>query len=49
MRRHDKRLEVVVYERAEHAFFNDTRVTYDVDAARDSFVRALSFLRENVV
>jgi carboxymethylenebutenolidase len=44
-----KSLEVVVYEGAGHAFFNDTRRTYDVDAARDSFVRALAFLRKNVV
>ena len=49
MKKHGKLLDVVIYEGAEHAFFNDTRVTYDVDAARDSFVRTLSFLRQNVV
>jgi carboxymethylenebutenolidase len=49
MARHGKSLEVVVYEGAEHAFFNETRSTYEVDAARDSFVRALAFLRKNVV
>jgi carboxymethylenebutenolidase len=49
MHKHGKRLEVVIYEGAEHAFFNDTRPTYDVDAARDSFARTLSFLRDNVV
>jgi carboxymethylenebutenolidase len=49
MTKHGKSLEVVVYEGAEHAFFNETRGTYQVDAARDSFVRALAFLRKHVV
>jgi carboxymethylenebutenolidase len=48
MTRHGKILDVVVYEGAEHAFFNDTRITYDVDASRDSFARALTFLRQNL-
>jgi len=49
MKKNGKLLDVVIDEGAEHAFFNDTRVTYDVDAARDSVVRTLSFLRQNVV
>ena len=48
MKKHGKSLEVVVYEGAEHAFFNDTRPLYDVNAARDSFVRALGFLRRQL-
>ena len=40
-----KAFESVVYDGAEHAFFNDTRPLYDVRAARDSFARALAFLR----
>ncbi|HEY4012607.1 MAG TPA: dienelactone hydrolase family protein [Polyangiaceae bacterium] len=40
-----KRFEPVVYEGAQHAFFNDTRPAYHVGAARDAFARVLSFLR----
>ncbi|HVT09512.1 MAG TPA: dienelactone hydrolase family protein [Polyangia bacterium] len=35
-----------VYPGAGHAFFNDGRSSYDVDAARDAFARALTFLRQ---
>lgn len=41
-----KRFEALVYEHAEHAFFNDTRPTYEVAAARDSYARSLAFLCE---
>jgi carboxymethylenebutenolidase len=41
-----KQFEAIVYEHAEHAFFNDTRSTYEVAAARDSFARSLAFLRD---
>jgi len=34
-----------VYEAAGHAFFNDTRPSYDVRAARDAFARLLEFLQ----
>jgi carboxymethylenebutenolidase len=35
-----------VYPEAGHAFFNDGRLSYDVDAARDAFARTLTFLRQ---
>lgn len=40
-----KRFERVVYEGAHHAFFNDSRPTYDPSAARDAFVRTLGLLK----
>jgi carboxymethylenebutenolidase len=40
-----KSFEQRTYEGAQHGFFNDTRPTYDVRAARDSFVRILDFLQ----
>ena len=39
-----RRFEYHVYPGAPHAFFNDTRSAYRVDAARDAWVRALGFL-----
>jgi carboxymethylenebutenolidase len=45
MNKHGKRFEAVIYDGAEHAFFNDSRPSYDVRAARDSFARTLEFLR----
>ena len=40
-----KRFEPVVYEGAQHAFFNDTRPAYHGGAARDALARVLSFFR----
>lgn len=40
-----KTYEHWIYEGAQHAFFNDTRSSYHVGAARDSFVRFLDFLQ----
>ncbi|MBL0388705.1 dienelactone hydrolase family protein [Tumebacillus sp. ITR2] len=40
-----KEFEYQVYPGASHAFFNDTRVTYDVDAARDALAQTLEFFR----
>ncbi|MBD2845728.1 dienelactone hydrolase family protein [Paenibacillus sp. IB182496] len=34
-----------VYEDAPHAFFNDTRPSYRIDAARDSYAHTLAFLQ----
>ncbi|MES1210379.1 MAG: alpha/beta fold hydrolase, partial [Pseudomonadota bacterium] len=34
-----------VYPDAGHAFFNDGRISYDVNAARDAFARTLMFLQ----
>ena len=45
MKQAGKRFEHVVYEGARHAFFNDTRPSYDVRASRDAFVRVLAFFR----
>lgn len=39
-----KQFEHHIYEGAQHAFFNDTRRSYHVAAARDAFARTLDFL-----
>jgi len=41
-----KRYEPHVYPGAPHAFFNDTRPSYSVGAARDAWARLLSFFAE---
>ena len=41
-----KRFQHHVYPDAGHAFFNDGRGSYDVNAARDAFARALMFVRQ---
>ncbi len=38
--------EIQVYEGAGHAFFNDTRESYDEAAAADAWTRSLAWLRE---
>ena len=43
-----KSFEYRVYEGANHAFFNDTGPAYDVNAARDSFARLLTFFAKNL-
>ena len=43
-----KSFEHQMYEGAPHGFFNDTRSTYDVRAARDSFARFLAFLQRTI-
>ncbi|PWK15687.1 dienelactone hydrolase family protein [Tumebacillus permanentifrigoris] len=40
-----KEFEYQMYKGASHAFFNDTRVSYNVDAARDAFAQSLEFFR----
>ena len=40
--------EDVVYPGAPHAFFNDTRVSYRVEAARDAWARTLGFLARHL-
>lgn len=40
-----KEFEYQVYTDARHAFFNDTRASYNVDAARDAFAQSLEFFR----
>ncbi len=40
-----KSFEHRIYDGVQHAFFNDTRPSYEVGAVRDSFARLLAFLR----
>jgi len=47
-KKHDKRLEAFFFEGAGHAFFNDTRPSYNVAAARESFVEMLAFFETNL-
>jgi carboxymethylenebutenolidase len=46
MRAAGKRFECNVYEGAQHAFFNDQRPSYGVNASRAAFARLLVFLAE---
>ena len=48
MARHGKRFEPHTYEGAGHSFFNDTRPSYEVRAARDAFARVLGLFRETL-
>ena len=43
MRAASKSFEYKIYEGANHAFFNDEAQSYEVNAARDSYARLLSF------
>lgn len=38
-----------IYEGAHHAFFNETRPTYNVDAARDAWVKTLAFFKDVLI
>lgn len=40
--------EIVIYEGAPHAFFNDTRESYNAEAAADAWPRALEWIRSRV-
>jgi len=46
--KHEKHLEHFIYDGAGHAFFNDTRNTYEVRAARDAWVRTLAMFHEHL-
>jgi carboxymethylenebutenolidase len=48
MKKAGKSFEHRVYEGANHAFFNDDALSYDVKAARDSFARLLGFFAKNL-
>lgn len=48
MRQAGKSFEYRIYEGANHAFFNDTGPAYEVNAARDSFARLLTFFAKNL-
>ena len=44
-----KKVDLVVYPRAQHAFFNDARPeVYDAEAAKDAWKRTLDWFRANV-
>lgn len=49
MRAAGKSFDYRVYPGAPHAFFNDTRGSYHVDAARDAWARTLSFFARHLV
>ena len=40
--------EIHVYEGAQHAFFNDTRASYDAEAAADAWTRTLEWFRSRL-
>jgi carboxymethylenebutenolidase len=46
MQREGKQWESHVYKGAKHAFFNDTRAVYDVEASADAWVRTLEFFHK---
>lgn len=46
MKTNGKSFNYTVYEEAGHAFFNDSRVSYNPDAARDAFANSLKFFND---
>jgi carboxymethylenebutenolidase len=44
MKRHGKAFEEHIYDGAAHAFFNDARPAYEVNASRDAWCRTLEFM-----
>jgi len=48
MEKAGKSFEYHVYAGAPHGFFNDTRPSYRVEAARDAWARCLAFLARNL-
>jgi carboxymethylenebutenolidase len=48
MKEAGKSLEYTVYPNAQHAFFNDTRPTYQIKASRSAYARLLGFLQERL-
>jgi carboxymethylenebutenolidase len=49
LKREEKTFEIEVYERAGHAFFNDTRPEmYRPDVAEKAWERAIAFLRQHL-
>ena len=47
-KKHKKKLETFFFDGAGHAFFNDTRPTYNARAAREAFVEMLAFFDANL-
>jgi carboxymethylenebutenolidase len=48
MKEAGKSLEYTIYPKAQHAFFNDTRASYQNLASRSAYARLLSFLQERL-
>ncbi len=48
MKQAGKRYERHIYDGAAHSFFNDTRPSYNVAAARDAFARTLELFRQTL-
>lgn len=48
MKAKGKSFDYKIYEGAQHAFFNDTRASYNVDASRDAFVKVLTFFNKQL-
>lgn len=45
-----KKIEVIIYPDADHAFFNDTRpAVYNAEAAADAWQRTIEFLRSALI
>jgi carboxymethylenebutenolidase len=49
MTKNNKTFEYEIYSETGHAFFNDTRVSYNVDAARDAYQKVLNFFHNVLV
>ncbi|MDQ0201511.1 dienelactone hydrolase family protein [Neobacillus ginsengisoli] len=49
MEQHGKTFDYQIYKETGHAFFNDTRASYSVTAARDAFQRVLQFFHKVLV
>jgi carboxymethylenebutenolidase len=43
MKQNGKQFEYQIYPETHHAFFNDTRSSYNIDSARDAYRRVLQF------
>lgn len=48
MKQNDKRFEFNIYPDTHHAFFNDTRSSYNVKAARDAYWKVLQFFGQAI-
>ncbi|PSN85937.1 hypothetical protein B9Q02_04420 [Candidatus Marsarchaeota G1 archaeon BE_D] len=47
--KHKKSFEIKVYKGAQHAFFNETRPSYNEEAAKDAWERLKSFFKRHLV
>jgi carboxymethylenebutenolidase len=48
MKQNGKNFDYQIYPQTGHAFFNDTRASYNIVAARDAFQRVLSFFHDSL-